>query len=200
MSRFTSRRMVALFAALASALVLIGWTQNWATLQLDLTQVRQAKLELNGQSATVLPAGLALVGLALALLMLTAGPVLGYIFGSILALCGIGATSVVVGFAVSPASYAYKQLSTMSGIATDSVLATFVKSYALGFGLFLTGLGAIVLLLAGVFALLGARSYKRARSKYERQAVRDDARHTRAANGDAIDAWDDITAGGDPTA
>lgn len=197
--RFSSPRYIALGVAVGAILVLIGWTQQWAHFELDATRVRATTIDISGQTATVLPAGLALIGMASALLLLTAGRILGVVLGTVVALAGVATGWLVFAFMMDPIPFTFKQLSQLSGIATDAVLRGYVISSSIGFGVVITVIGALVLLVVGVAGAAGAMRWQSRSSKYERQRRKKASRESASENS-TLEAWDEMTAGSDPTA
>lgn len=199
MKRLSSPRYIALGVAIGAILVLIGWTQQWAQFVLDANHVRASAIDISGQAATVLPAGLALIGMASALLLLTAGRILGVVLGIVVALAGVATGWLGIGFMLDPIPFAFNQLSQLSGIATDSVLRGYVLSSSIGFGVFVTLLGALLFVVAGVAGACAAMEWQPRPSKYERQRRRQAAR-AKSGEDSTLEAWDEMTAGSDPTA
>ncbi len=198
MHRLTAKRTVVFALILGAVLTFTGWSQTWVTLGIVATDVKVKELVASGQTSTVLPAGLALVTLATALLLLTAKRTLSYIIGGINLVVGFALVLLSILFALDPINFQYAQLTKISGLSDHDALHEIVGAQVLGGGLYTSALGGILIFLASVALLAGAHHWKATRSRYE-TAVRDAAQ---SPSGDVttLDAWDDLTRGTDPTA
>ena len=200
MVRLLSKRMLALVLLIASALVLLGWTQQWMACTLNSSEIRQPSLTLTGQEATVLPAGLALVGFALALLLLMASRVLGFVIGALAFVVAVSGLTLSISFIADPVRFALATLSRLSGIQDDDVLRSFVTGSSLGWGIWVTTVAFGLVGLAAFAMLVQARQWKTARSRFDRVRVAPTSKVGGVDGSNTIDAWDDITRGDDPTA
>jgi uncharacterized membrane protein (TIGR02234 family) len=194
---FASKRNAVLILVLGAVLVFAGWSQNWATLQIVAADVRVTTLSVTGQESTVLPAGLALVTLATGLVLLTAGRILASAIGLVNLLVSAGLISTCALFAVSPPGFLLKQLSALSGISDVDTLIELVGAQSLGGGLFVAFLGAVVVAFGSVLVLVGSRSWKPRRSRFDRATS--SSLSTGSETVVTIDAWDEMTRGADPT-
>ena len=197
MRSLTTKRTVVFALILGAVVTFAGWSQTWVTLEIVATDVKVKELVASGQSSTVLPAGLALVTLATALLLLTAKRTLSYVIGAINIAVGFGRVVLTTLFAIDPINFQYAQLTKISGISDHDALHEIVGAQVFGGGLYTSALGGIVIFLASVALLAGAHRWKATRSRFE-TAVRDAAK---SSGGDVttLDAWDDLTRGTDPT-
>lgn len=200
MRRLLTKRVLAILLALFSAIVLVGWTQQWLWCRLDSSEIRQSELYLTGQESTILPAGLALVGFALALLLLMAARVLGLMIGALGLLVGISGVTLTITFIRDPIKFALSALAKLSGIDDDAVLRSFVTAFTLGWGVWLTALSFVIMGLLSIAVMVSAPRWKPSRSRYETNAGARDAKNTNVSGQNTIDAWDEITRGDDPTA
>jgi hypothetical protein len=185
---------------LFSALVLAGWTQQWVWCSLNSSEIRQSELSLTGQESTVLPAGLALVGFALALLLLMAARVLGLLVGALGVLVSISGVTLTVTFMRDPVAFLLSALSKLSGIADDDVLRSFVTSYSVEWGVWMTGLSFLVVGLLSLVVIFRAPGWRASRSRYDMSARASVGKSAAVSGQNTIDAWDEITHGDDPTA
>lgn len=198
MNRLLAKRSAILAITLGAVISLIGWSQHWVTLRLSSVDIRVDVVDATGQNSTSLPAGLALVALATGLVLLTAHRVLAYIIGIVNLAVGLSIVTICFSFTQDPVSFQFKQLSSLSGISDDAALRSLVAAVTIGFGVWVTLLGGIIIMLGALSALAGAQRWPARRSRYERTrtkaATRDDA-----ARIETIDAWDEMTRGDDPT-
>lgn len=181
-----------------AVIALIGWTQNWVTLELSSAEIKTPSIEGTGQASTVLPAGLALVAIATALVLLTTRGVLAYAISALNIAVAGSLIVIVTAFAADPVSFEFKQLSALSGLADQAALRQLVTSAALGAGLWVTGVGAVFILCGALVSSLGVHRWPARRSKYERQptSVR---RSQPSGPVTTLDAWDEMSRGTDPT-
>ena len=194
---FASKRNAVVILIMGAVLVFAGWSQNWATLHIAAADVRVSTLSVTGQESTVLPAGLALVSLATGLLLLTAGRFLSYAIALVNTLVSAGLFVTCIRFAVSPPEFLLKQLSARSGISDVDALIELVGAQSLGGGLIVTFLGAVVLVVGSVLVLVGSRSWKPRKSRFERASTATNPMSSGPVT--TIDAWDEMTRGDDPT-
>lgn len=200
MARFLTQRMLALVMLIASALVLLGWTQQWVSCVVNSSEIRQPSIALTGQEATVLPAGLALVGFALALLLLMASRLLGFVIGGLALVLALSGLVLCISFVSDPILFTLPALSRLSGIADDAVLRSFVTSFAFGWGVWVATVAFVLVALAAGIVLVQARHWGVRRSRFERVTTSRLHQSGPVSGQNTIDAWDDITRGGDPTA
>jgi hypothetical protein len=200
MSRLLTKRALALMLLLFSALVLAGWTQQWLWCDLNSSEIRQSELSLTGQESTILPAGLALVGFALALLLLMAARVLGVLIGALGLLVAISGVTLTATFIRDPIAFALSALSKLSGIADDDVLRSFVTSFSVSWGVWLTAMSFLAMGLLSLAVIVRAPRWKPNRSRYETSARPRRTETPKVSGQNTIDAWDEITRGDDPTA
>lgn len=206
----TGRRaklVVILAIILASAFGLVGWTQTWFTAALTDSDT---VLEVSGQVASPALSALSLAGLALAGALAIAGPVirvvlslLAIILGASIALAASLSLGDPVG-AVGPA------VTESTGIAGSASIAALVESVEATFWPAVTIAAGILLALSGLMAVVTTRRWPGSTRRY--RAVRFDTtddgaeRSAQPTFGDepsardrAIDEWDDLSRGTDPT-
>lgn len=179
---------------LAGAVGIISSTQTWLTVQ---RADEGSDILVPGASASVLLAPLSLAVLALAAAMSIAGRVLRVVFAVLGAVAALflgwttlqlllGDTLAAVGPTVTEAT----------GLAGRDAVAAVVASVVPSVWPVLALIGWFVLLLASVFALITARGWKAGGRRY--RTAEDAAGHTDGPV-DAIDSWDDLSRGTDPT-
>jgi uncharacterized membrane protein (TIGR02234 family) len=197
-SRFARKRNAVLALMTGAAVVMIGWSQIWVTLEISAPELSAQSLSMTGQASTVLPVGLALITLATSLVLLTARRLLSYVIAAINICVSASLIAVVFMFLADPVSFELKQLSAMTGIADSQALHKLVSSTTVGFGLWLSFVGALVIVLGGIFVAVGAGSWKLQRSRYDTTRVSlviPDSETSLST----LDAWDEMTKGADPT-
>lgn len=177
---------------------MIGWSQNWVTLDIRSVDIDQKILDATGQASTVLPAGLAFVTIATALVLLTSRRILSAIIGILNLAVAMSLISLIMSFIADPVAYELKQLSNMTGIADSSALHLLISGYSLGFGLWLTLVGAVITALGSAMILFGVRNWRFERSRFDRQKA-EQTQSVRTSEISTLDAWDEMTRGTDPT-
>ena len=180
------------------ALGVISATQTWLTVVLDDGGAHV--LEVPGASAVPVLTPLSLAVMALGAALSIVGPVLRYVFGALSMLVGgvLAWQSARVAFE-HPVDTVAAVVTEATGIIGDSSLADLVASISATAWPFVTLVVWIVLIVAGAFTLATARAWTGSGRRYRT----DDAAHTAAAGSrphDAIDDWDDLSRGEDPTA
>lgn len=177
---------------LGGAAVLIGSTQTWVT-----ATVEGAEIPAKGSEALALLQPLALAGLALALALALVGRALRYVFGALALAIGAGLAIIVapVVFA-TPVSSVEKVVTEHTGIAGRESIAQIVSGLAPSAWPAVALAAAIVIALGGVLVIVTGASWRRGTSRYDKPSTR----HA-AADGplDAVDSWDELTRGDDPT-
>lgn len=196
--KFLNKRNAVLSVIGGAAVCLIGWTQNWVTLQLVSSETSISSLESTGQSSSVLPAGLALVAFSTGLVLLSAGRPLAYAISFINFLVASCLGAVFIVFAADPVSFQLKQLTNLTGISDPETLRLLVTEANLGLGLWICALGAIFILIGAVAIATGAHQWPRQKSRYERQALPNKPSSV-SERLPTLDAWDEMSRGTDPT-
>lgn len=179
---------------LSGAVGIISSTQTWLTV--ERADAGEAIL-VPGASALPLLAPLSLAVLALGIALSIVGPVLRLFFGVLGA-----ASALFLGWTTSqlllsePLSAVGPTVTETTGLAGSSAIADVVAGIELSAWPVMTLIGWIVLLAASLVVLFTWRRWKTGGRRY-----RTDAAHVEAAAGpvDAIDSWDDLSRGTDPT-
>jgi len=185
----------------AAALALIGSTQTW--LDVTLREGSHPVLAVDGAAALPLLAPLSLAALALALALTIAGRILRWIFGALAVGIGVvllaGAVTVAVEQPVSAYAAAVTEATGLSGseAVRDLVDTVTVTAWPL-----IVAAAAAIIALGGVLTLLTAHAWGRSGRRFRTDPVAG----ATAAGGpagsrphDAIDSWDDLSRGDDPT-
>lgn len=195
MRRARSTAVLAMLAA--GAVGVISSTQTWIDVTLD--DGAQQTLAVPGADALPVLTPLSLAALALGAALSIVGPVLRYLFGAlglgIAALVGFGSTQLMIGRPVAAAASTVTDATGISGMdAVGSLIAGFSLTPWPGLTLF----AQAILFAASVFTLVTARRWASGASRKYRTATETDAETGRPH--DAIDSWDDLSRGDDPTA
>jgi uncharacterized membrane protein (TIGR02234 family) len=184
----------------ASGLALLAWTQVWATLDVILDG-GQTALEVTGSVAAPGLTALALAGLALAGALTIAGGVIRIILGLLEMLLGVSVVlSAVLAIAdpIGAGSAAVTAVSGISGI--DSIRAGVSAAALTGWPYLALGAG-ILMFLVGLAVCLTARRWPGATTRYDATRFEPvtDAATGQTRPRDAVDDWDGLTRGDDPT-
>lgn len=179
---------------LSGAIGIISSTQTWLTV--ERVDAGEAIL-VPGASALPLLAPLSLAVLALGIALSIVGPVLRLIFGVLAT-----AAAVFLGWSTlqllvtEPLSAIAPTVTETTGLAGSTAIGDVVAGIELSAWPVITLVGWALLLVASVVVLLTWRRWKTGGRRY-----RTDAAHTETAAGpvDAIDSWDDLSRGTDPT-
>lgn len=180
------------------AIVVISSTQTWLTVVLD--DGAGHTLDVAGAAAVPVLAPLGLAVLALGGALSIVGLVLRYVFGALAVLVAgtIGWLSAQVAFAV-PTSAVASTVSEATGITGESAVADLVTSVTATAWPVVTLLTAILLVAAGLFTLASAGRWKSSGRRYRTAGATPATSAAGSRPHDAIDSWDDLSRGEDPT-
>lgn len=201
-------RSIAVVAILVGgALALIGSTQTW--LEVSLRAGAAEPLAVPGASALPLLTPLSLAALALGLALTVVGRVLRYVFGALAVVIGgallLGAGRVGL---QQPVDAVAKVVTDATGLSGEAAIADLIASTTVTPWPFVTAFAALLIALGGLFALVTAHRWPRSGRRYQRDALpaagatagTNAARPHDANRDSAIDSWDDLSHGSDPTA
>lgn len=193
-------RLIALIAVVAGgALALIGSTQTW----LDVT-LRQTDdvLAVAGDSAVPLLAPLSLAALALGLALSIVGRALRYAFGALAVLIGLALAVPIWRVAAEhPIDAVARTVTEATGLAGAETVGSLVGGIVATPWPLLSLVAAALIVAGGLFTLATAHRWGGSGRRY-RTASADAAPGMRphdASRDTAIDSWDDLSRGEDPT-
>lgn len=191
-------RLLAVVVTVAcGAIGVISSTQTWLTAVLD--DGAEHALEVPGASAIPVLAPLSLAVLALGAALSIVGLVLRYVFGALSVLIGLVLAwlSAQVAFA-RPVSAVASVVTESTGIAGESSVSDLVASITATPWPAITLAGWVLLVAAGLFTVATARKWTATGRRYRtEESARSAAGGSRPH--DAIDDWDDLSRGEDPT-
>jgi hypothetical protein len=179
-----------LASAAVSALSFLAWTQPW----FGLTLATGTALTVNGDAGAPALSALALAGLALSAALSVAGRVFGIVLGVLeVAIGALVVTSGVIAV-VDPVLASASVVTAATAVSGDDSVRELVASVSSTAWPVLSIVFGALTVLAGLFVAATARAWPESSRKY--QAVRLEQPD---ANGDAVDAWDALSDGADPT-
>ncbi|MEO6827733.1 MAG: Trp biosynthesis-associated membrane protein [Microbacteriaceae bacterium] len=181
-----------------SGLALLAVTQPWYQLRLEASAEHPAAVEITGSAAAPALTALALSGLALVAALAIAGPVIR----AILAVLGIivGA-SVALAAAIAmadPVHSGISEITAVTGVAGDGAVARLVAAIESTIWPSVALAAGIILAIGSLAAVVTTRRWPSASRKY--QAVRFAPESEADISDTAIDSWDELSRGEDPTA
>lgn len=189
-----SRSLSVFGVLLAGAMGLIASTQTW--ISVVIADGASAPLEVAGASAIAVLAPLSLAAMALGIALSIIGRVLRWVFAGLAVVIGAALTwltlSIILG---PPASAVTGAVTEATGIAGEDSIVSLIESMTLTAWPYVALACWIVLIGAGAFALATARSWKSSGKKYRTATAH---AHTDGPL-DAVDSWDDLSRGDDPT-
>lgn len=191
-----ARMLSVLAVVLAGAIGIISSTQTW--LSVTLLDGSADTLPVPGADAVSVLAPMSLAALALGAALSIVGPVLRYVFGA-LALV-IGATLTVLTARIvlnAPTDAAASSITEATGISGAESVAQLVDTVVVTAWPIVALVGWIVLAAAGVFILATAHRWTKSGRRYRTES--DGANASESRPHDAIDSWDDLSRGADPT-
>lgn len=193
-----SKLWLILGVVLVSAGILFSATQTWVILGLTEGSAAFGWLEATGQQLNASLSPIALAGLASALALSIAAPVLRRILGAVIALLGAGVVAIAATAMSDPQGAAAGRLAEATGITGSGQEQLIASSTISVYPALSVGLGAALLLCGVLVLVLGGRwgtAGRRYASREQREAA--DARSDAP---DRFDDWDRLSEGGDPTA
>lgn len=179
---------------IAGAIGIVSSTQTWLTVE---RADAGAEILVPGASALVLLAPLSLAVLALGAALSIAGPVLRLVFAILAAAAALFLGWSTLQLLVTvPLAAVGPTVTEATGLAGTGAVSDVVASITPSFWPVLALVGWVILLAAAVFALFTWRRWKAGGRRYRTGA--DAPVHTEGPV-DAIDSWDDLSRGTDPT-
>lgn len=179
-----------------SALVFLVWTRTWFVFEVTAGQTEGVPVEATGESAAPALAALGLAGLAAGAALGIAGRAFRVILGALTVLIGGSVVLSAILAIADPVATSSTAISTATGIAGGDSIAAIVGSVETSpwpaLGIVVGGL----LALAGAFVAATAGRWPGPSRKY------DAMRFEHADDGaplDAVDSWDELSRGDDPT-
>jgi hypothetical protein len=191
------RTLAVLLVLAAGAIGVISATQTW--LAVTLEDGAREPLAVSGAAALPVLAPLSLTALALGAALAIVGPVLRYVFGALtLAIAGVlGAATAVIAFTapVSAVVSAVTEATGIAGVESVAALATRIDPTPWPF---ITLAACVVLVAAGIVILVTAHRWTGTGRRFRTEAASSEPASPRRS--DAIDSWDELSRGQDPTA
>lgn len=192
-----ARSLSVLAMLLAGAIGIISSTQTW--LHVTLNQGSGDPLPVPGASAIPVLAPLSLAVLALGTSLSITGLVLRCVFGALaVVIGGVLATLTATVVFTTPTASVASTVTEATGQSGLDAVAALVASVTQTPWPALTLIGWVLLIVAGAFVLATARTWRRSGRKYQT----DGASQPAASDSeplDAIDSWDGLSRGEDPT-
>lgn len=191
-----ARSLAVVGMLLAGALGVISSTQTW--IDVTLADGAQQTLAVPGSDAVPVLTPLSLAALALGAALSIVGRVLRYVLGVIaLAIAGVVGVATAQVLFTLPVSATAATVSDATGISGVDAISDLVSSMSLTPWPAITLLAEVILAAAAVFTLVTARRWQGSAGRKYRTAG--DASTDASRPHDAIDSWDDLSRGADPT-
>jgi len=201
--RFRSLSVLAIL--IGGGVALIASTQTW--LDVTLRGTTGGPLPVPGASALPLLAPLSLAALALGLALSIIGVVLRYAFGILAVAIGVVLATGAIRIAVdTPVDAVATPVTETTGLAGLEAIRALVEDITATPWPALTAVAAVAVVAGGVLTVATAHRWSGAGRRYRTDAPATGATPASAgaAGGsrphDAIDSWDDLSRGDDPTA
>jgi len=209
---------------LASALTFLAWSQSWGSLTIVGDANVALTLDVPGSAAAPALSALALAGLALAGALAIAGPVIRIVLGALEVLLGASVLWSAIGALTDPVATGASVVTTSTGVAGLSSIRELVTPGPASIWPTLTVVLGAIMVLAGLAIIVTVRRWPVASRKYqavtyesadgtrsgelgdffdetETGTTDDSGEPTPAVNARdaAVDDWDSMTRGTDPT-
>lgn len=188
------RSLSAVGMLLAGGIGIISSTQTWLT----VTRADAAEpILVPGADAMALLAPLSLAVLAIGAALTLVGTVLRYVFAGIALLAGVLLTwwTAEILF-TTPVAAVARTVTETTGLAGTVTVTEMIADIAPSAWPVIALIGWLILIVTAVFALLTARGWKRSGRRFKTDAA---AHDEHGGPVDAIDSWDDLSRGSDPT-
>ena len=184
-----------LLILLCGAIAVISSTQTWLTVALTGSAAHTLTVAGSVAVPVLTPLGLAVLALGAALSIV--GTVLRYAFGilSVAIAVVVGSLTAVVAF-THPVSAVARTVTDATGITGNSAIAPLIASISASPWPVVTLVAMAALALTGIFVLVTARTWRSTGRRY-RTATAPSSPATGPL--DAVDSWDDLSRGQDPT-
>jgi hypothetical protein len=191
--RTRARPLTVVAILAAGAIGLIGSTQTWV-----VATLADGDLPVSGAVAVPVLQPLMLTALALGLVLTLVGRVLRYVLGA-LALVVAGAVIALSApmLGAPPLSAVAPAVTERTGLAGTEAVAGVVHDVAATPWPLVTIVAAVVLGLAGLAVLATAHQWTRGGRRYG--ATAEPVARTEDTTLNAVDSWDDLSRGDDPT-
>jgi uncharacterized membrane protein (TIGR02234 family) len=204
-------KLPAVVATIVGAgLVLLSWSQTWFTLRIESGSGANTldPIEVAGSIASPALAALGLAGLALVAALAIAGPGIRVVLGVLEVLLG-GCILLAAGISLAdPVAAVSAAVTDATGVSGSAPTAALVASVIATPWPALAIVGGALLVLAGVVVLVTGTRWPASSRRYGGARLTDDddtvgdsatARTERPASDRAIDDWDGLSRGDDPT-
>lgn len=189
-----TRNMLIMTTLAVSAVALLAWTQDWFTISVAHSAHGTTSLDVPGKTAAPATAALGLAGLALGGALSLGGRILRIIFGAIEAVLGASLIAAVVSTVSDPAGASRESVTELTGVSGTDAVHDLVLSSSPTVWPYVAVAAGILLVVLGIAVCVTVRTWPQPGHKY-------DADSSRAPSGvpDAVDSWDELSRGEDPT-
>lgn len=200
---------ILLLVALCAAATMVAWSQQWATLSLTSGAAGDTLLPVTGQTMAPGLSAFGLTSLALLAALALAGVIFRLILGGVQLALGAGIVVTTIGVLSDPVAAAAPALIVLTGIQDVPALKDLVTQEVFTAWPFVSLIFGVLTAVSGILVIVSSRLWPQSGRKYAaptatvdprvaplnraRQTGEIDASHAR------IDAWDDLSRGGDPT-
>lgn len=193
-----TRTLAVVATLIAGAVGVVSATQTWLTVEVTSAH---GILDIAGAAALPVLSPLSLATLALGLALAIVGPVLRYVFGALAAIIAI-VLGIATGQVLTAPTTAHvaSEVTSTTGITGDAGVAELVAGIGLTAWPAVALAAWVILLAAGVTTLVTGRSWRTTGRRYRTDAHAEAHAPAASRPHDAIDDWDDLSRGSDPTA
>ncbi len=179
---------------LAAVLALLAWTQTWV-----LALVEGMPVAIDGAAAAPGLSALALAGLALGGALAIAGPVFRLVLGVLEVLLAVAVVIASSAAIADPASAASAAATALTGVAGDTAVLALITDAGITAWPWLGVASGVLFAGAGIGVLLTFRRWPGPGRKYQAVRLEHADGAPLSAKDTAIDDWDDLSRGSDPT-
>lgn len=190
-----ARSYAVLILLAGGAIAVIAGTQIWLVVTLA---GEEQLIEVSGSVAVPVLSPLALATLALGGALAVAGRVLRYVFATLALVISVVIAIASVQIALwQPLSAVAGSVAEATGISGESGLEASLAQTSVTAWPAITSIAALLIFGAGVWVMLTAHRWSAGGRRY--RSATENGPRGQNRNGDAIDSWDDLSRGQDPT-
>lgn len=224
-----AKYLALLVLVVGSGLALLSSTQTWFSIRLTDVASHVSTLSVVGSVAAPALTALALAGLALTAALAIAGPVFRIVLALLGILLGVSVLISAGSALGDPLRASSSAITTATGVAGDASVRRLVDAVEVQFWPWLAVGGGVLIVLASAAAIVFSRLWPGPSRKYQTRFAAEDGRDASAVLGDAagapsddaearavaegeapsgpaaldrdtaIDSWDELSRGDDPT-
>lgn len=196
---------ILLLVAVFAILVMVSWSQPWSTLSLASGVAGDTPISVTGQTMAPGLSALGLTSLALLAALALAGKGFRIVLGLVQSALGIVIAFTTISVLADPVTAASPALISITGVQDIPAIRELVSHQSMTAWPFVSLIVGVLTAVTGVLIIVTSRSWPASGRKYAAPTQPANPLVAPLAEGDVdssharIEAWDDLSRGGDPT-